>query len=195
MGFIWSVAFVRLRSRLSAVLVCQPVMYYPVGWPKVLKASRASKGKAVEVFRHRSKSLIVELRGRSVGFWHSRVSLGFSWFMFVPCVSVCRSGFYSVLFNAHLLSYLMHTVHKSYICSVIMCVCYVDVCTPPPPVVYTGGLIHTLQQVCGAARSQHDCRPQTRRLCPRCCGEPLAPWLTVLKQIHLYTIILKTLFK
>ena len=63
---------------------------------------------------------------------------------------------------------------------------------PPPhtlPVVYTGGLIYTFQQVCGAARSQHDCRPQARRLCPRRCGEPLAPWLPVLKQVCIYTIL------
>ena len=49
-------------------------MYFPVGWPKVLHSNGVTKGKPLKVFRHRTKNCVIELRGRSVAFWHSRVS-------------------------------------------------------------------------------------------------------------------------
>ena len=49
-------------------------MYFPVGWPKVLRGSGATRGYPVKVFRHSSKDLVVELRSHSVAFWQARVS-------------------------------------------------------------------------------------------------------------------------
>ena len=48
-------------------------MYFPCGWPRVLHSDGESGGNPVKVFKHRTKELIVEIRERSVAFWHARV--------------------------------------------------------------------------------------------------------------------------
>jgi len=49
-------------------------MYFPIGWPKVLDGRKATSGRPVKIFRHRTRDLVIEVRSASVAFWHSRVS-------------------------------------------------------------------------------------------------------------------------
>lgn len=49
-------------------------MYFPLGWPRVLHSGAEGGGNPVAVFKHRTKDLLVELREKSVAFWHARVS-------------------------------------------------------------------------------------------------------------------------
>ena len=49
-------------------------MYCPVGWPRVLVGRGGENGgDPVQLLRHRTKNLVVEVRERSVRVWHSRV--------------------------------------------------------------------------------------------------------------------------
>lgn len=49
-------------------------MYCPVGWPRVLVGRGGDNGgDPVQLLRHRTKNLVVEVRERSVRVWHSRV--------------------------------------------------------------------------------------------------------------------------
>lgn len=48
-------------------------MYFPVGWPTVLKSNGATSGSPVKLLKLRTKSYVIELRERSVAFWQSRV--------------------------------------------------------------------------------------------------------------------------
>ena len=50
------------------------IMYYPVGWPKILSAVDIEDGNPVRILKHPRKELIIVIRERCISLWHSRVS-------------------------------------------------------------------------------------------------------------------------
>ena len=52
----------------------QYIMYYPVGWPKVLLASDVEDGKPVQILQHPRKELLLVVREKCMSLWHTRVS-------------------------------------------------------------------------------------------------------------------------